>query len=244
MFRRRYAAWSRMGRRRITGMVPFGSGPDEGGYLIYSLVITDMRRFRFYFASILALILLMFLGLPAVAGAVELKISRAALERTLKQQLFSGPDGRYYLKGDAKSACGVYAEQPELSFVQDRVMVRLKIHARLGTPLGGKCLGVTLVPVAEVSVVPNAEGETIGFRDARLERVSESKELNFLLTPFLSKQIPTNMKVNAADVLRKALEGSTLTTGYKLSLDRLKIHSMVIQADWLVVDVDGDLSVK
>jgi hypothetical protein len=62
--------------------------------------------------------------------------------------------------------------------------------------------------------------------------------------PFLSHEIPASMKVNAADVLRKALEGSTLTTGYKLRLDRLKIHSMVIQGDWLVVDVDGDMSVK
>jgi hypothetical protein len=52
------------------------------------------------------------------------------------------------------------------------------------------------------------------------------------------------MKVNAAELLRKALEGSTATSGYKVSLDRLKIHSTQIDGDALVVDVDGDLSVK
>jgi hypothetical protein len=52
------------------------------------------------------------------------------------------------------------------------------------------------------------------------------------------------MKVNAAEMLRKALEGSTQTTGYTLSLDRLKIHSMTIDGDWIVVDVDGGMSVK
>jgi glycine cleavage system regulatory protein len=52
------------------------------------------------------------------------------------------------------------------------------------------------------------------------------------------------MKVNAADLLRKALEDSTSTSGYKVSLDRLKIHSVQIQGDAIVVDVDGDLSVK
>jgi hypothetical protein len=93
-------------------------------------------------------------------------------------------------------------------------------------------------------MVPDAEGETIGFYEARAEHVSESKELNFLLMPFTSGQIPASMKLNAADVLRKALEGSTLTTGYKLTLDRMKIHSMLIQGDWLIVDGDGDLSVK
>jgi hypothetical protein len=205
-----------------------------------------MRRLPFSIPLVFVALTVLFSGLvsPRQAGAVELRISRAALDRTLKQQMFSGPDGRYYLKGDAKSPCSVYAEKPELTFVADRVVVQVKTHAKLGTALVGKCLGVSLAPTAEVSMVPDAEGETIGFRDARIEHVSESKELNFLLMPFLSHQIPSSLKVNAADVLRKALEGSTLTTGYKLSLDRLKIHSMVIEGDWLIVDVDGDMSVK
>jgi hypothetical protein len=37
------------------------------------------------------------------------------------------------------------------------------------------------------------------------------------------------MKVNAADLLRKALGGSAATSGYKVSLDRLKIHSIQIR---------------
>jgi hypothetical protein len=177
-------------------------------------------------------------------GAVELRVSRDALQRTLKQQLFNGPNGRYYLKGNAQSACSIYAEDPQLSFQQDRIMVRVKTHARLGKQVAGTCLGIVLSPAAEVSLAPDGEGETIGFRDARVERVSDRQELNFVLTPFLSHQIPSSMKVNAAELLRKALEGSTATSGYKVTLEKLKIHSMQIQGDTLVVDVDGDLSVK
>jgi hypothetical protein len=102
---------------------------------------------------------------------------------------------------------------------------------------------VLTVP-AEVSLAPDADGETIGFRDARLDRVSDQKELNFILSPFLNHKVPSSMKVNAADLLRKALEGSTATSGYKVTLDRLKIHSVQIDGDSLVVDVDGNLSVK
>ena len=177
------------------------------------------------------------------AHAVEITISRAALERTLVQQLFSGPDGHYYLKGNAHSACSVYAENPEVIFTADRVQVKVKIHARLGTAVTGHCVGITLAPSAEVSMVPDAEGESIGFRDARVEHVSESRELNFLLMPFLSHQIPSSMKVNAADLLRKALASSTANSGYQVTLERLKIHSMLIQGDDLVLDADGDLSV-
>jgi hypothetical protein len=178
----------------------------------------------------------------SVAG--ELTVSRDALERTLKQQLFSGPQGVYYLKGGPQAPCSITAEDPRLSFEQDRIVVRMKARARLGRAVGGACIGVALSFPAEVSLAPDAEGESIGFRDARLDRVSDHEEVNFVLAPFLRREVPASMKVNAAELLRKALTGSTASSGYKVTLDRLKIHSVVIQGDALVVDVDGDLSVK
>jgi hypothetical protein len=187
------------------------------------------------------------LGLAASllpCSAVELKVSREALERTLKQQLFSGPSGRYYLKGSPQSACYVYAEDPKLEFAADRIVVKLKTHARLGKAMGGACIGIAVSLPAEVSLAPDGEGETIGFRDARIDRVSDHSELNFLLTPFLSHQVPSGLKVNAADLLRKSLEGSTAQSGYKVTLERLKIHSILIDGDHLVVDADGDISVQ
>ena len=176
--------------------------------------------------------------------AVEMKVSRQALERTLQQQLFGGPDGRYYVKGNPQSPCFTYAENPQLTFVQDRIVVKVKTHSRLGTPLKGACIGISISVPAEVSLAPEAEGETIGFRDARLDQVSNQKQLNFILNPFLSRQVPSSMKVNAAELLRKALEGSTAASGYAVKLDRLKIHSVQVAGDWLIVDVDGDLSVQ
>jgi len=193
-------------------------------------------------AFCIGLALLILGSLPS--HAVELKVSREALERTLKGQLFNGPDGRYYLKGSAHTPCSIYAEDPHVTLVHDRIVVRVKTHARLGTAVHGACIGLTLTPTSEVSMAPDGEGETLGFRDARLERISQQRELNFALAPFLSHQIPSGMKINASELLRKALEGSTATSGYTVTLDRLKIHSIQIQGDSVVVDVDGDLSVK
>jgi hypothetical protein len=205
---------------------------------------THARRIA---AACCAIVLLWFAS-TAVCAAVELKVSRDALERTLKQQLFGGPEGRYYLKGNDKSACFVYAEDAKLQFVndhgEDRIVVRLKTHARMGKAVSGVCVGITLALPAEVSLAPMGDGETLGFRDARIDRVSEHQELNFVLMPFLSHQIPSGMKVNAAELLRKALEGSTASSGYKVTLNRLKIHSVQIQGDDLVIDADGDLSVQ
>jgi hypothetical protein len=189
-----------------------------------------------------AIVLQIFGGLPI--HAVELRVSREALERTLKQQLFSGPGGRFYLKGTERTACSVYADDAKVAFVQDRIVVKVKTRARTGTSVGGACIGISLSPTAEVSMAPYGEGESIGFRDAQLMKVSDQRELNFLLTPFLSRQVPSSMKVDAADLLRKAMEGSTATSGYKVTLEKLKVHSMQIDGETLVVDVDGDISVK
>jgi hypothetical protein len=176
------------------------------------------------------------------AHAIELNVSTQALEHTLNHQLFT-QNGRYYFRGKPTSACYAYAEDPQVSFNGDRVVVHVKAHAKLGTSLHGACFGVTLNTEADVSVVPDAQGESIGFRDARVEHLSESRELNFFLEPFLSSKLPQQMKVNAATLLRQLLSQSTQTTGYQIQLDDLKIHSMQVQGSALAVDFDGDLSV-
>ncbi len=191
----------------------------------------------------LLLPVLTFFCAAQAACAIEVKISAQALERTLRRQLFNEAQGRYYLRGDANSACYVYAESPHVTFVQDRVVVHVHARARLGTSVRGACIGVSLNTDVDVSLVPDAEGESIGFRDAKVERLSESKELNFLLVPFLSRKLPAQMKVNAAELMRQLLSRSTETTGYVLTLNALKLHSLLVQGDSLVMDADAELKV-
>jgi len=178
------------------------------------------------------------------ASAIEVKVSAQALERTLRAQLFNGPQGRYYIRGDANSACYVYAESPHVTFVQDRIVVHVHAKSKLGTSVRGTCLGVSLTTDTDVSLIPEAEEESIGFRDARIERLSESRELNFILAPFLSHKVPAQMKVNAAVLMRQLLSRSTETTGYALSLDSLKLHSLLVEGESLVMDADANLKVN
>ncbi|MEO8737130.1 MAG: hypothetical protein ABI380_11380 [Edaphobacter sp.] len=183
------------------------------------------------------------LSAARTASAIEVKISSQALERTLRTQLFNGPEGRYYMRGNINSACYVYADSPRVSFVQDRVVVHVHTKAKLGTSVRGACIGVSLNTDADVSMVPDAQEQTIGFRDARIERLSESKELNFLLVPFLDRKLPDQMKVNAADLMRQLLSQSAQITGYAFSLNSLKLHSLLVEGSMLVLDADAGLNV-
>jgi hypothetical protein len=192
----------------------------------------------------LALLFAPFVPLTSTAHATEVGISAQALERTLRNQLFNAPDGRYYLRGDARSSCYVYAENPRVTFHDDRVVVSIHTRAKLGTSVYGNCVGVGLTRDVDVSVLPDAEGETIGFRDARIDHLSSSRELNFLLVPFLERQLPQQMKVNAADLMRQLLSKSAETTGYAITLNALKIHSMIVQGALLILDVDTNVSVR
>jgi len=200
---------------------------------------TTMRRPQLY---LLPLALLF--SASSSSRAIEVKVSAQALERTLRAQLFNGPQGRYYIKGDATSPCYVYAESPRVTFVQDRIVVHVHAKSKLGTSVHGACLGVSLTTDTDVSLIPEAEEESIGFRDARIERLSESRELNFILAPFLSHKIPAQMKVNAAVLMRQLLSRSTETTGYALSLDSLKLHSLLVEGESLVMDADANLKVN
>ncbi|MDP9039315.1 MAG: hypothetical protein M3O02_08585 [Acidobacteriota bacterium] len=184
------------------------------------------------------------IGAAVPARAIEVRISAQALERTLRAQLFNAPEGRYYLRGSSSGGCSVYAEDPRVSFRDDRIVVHVRARARLGRSVRGACVGVSLSTEADVSFVPEAQGESVGFRDARVERLSESRELNFLLEPFLSRKLPSEMKMNAAELIRKLLSQSPAVTGYTLSLDELKLHSMQVEQEFLVVDADARVGIE
>jgi len=175
--------------------------------------------------------------------AGEFKVSSGALERTLKAKLFSTPDQRYYLRGDAHSACNLYAETPQLFFAGDRILVRVHTGGKYGKEIAGHCIGFPVSMNTVISLAPSAEGETVGVTDARLDRVSDSAELNFILSPFLSRQLPSSIKINAATMLREILTKSTETSGYPLFLERLDVRNVHVADKFLVVDYDSDMRI-
>ncbi len=90
------------------------------------------------------------------AQAAEIRISAPAFERTLRTQLFNAPDTRYYIRGTATTPCFVYADNPKVTFHDDRIFVHVHARAKLGTTVRGSCVGVSLNTETDVSFVPEA----------------------------------------------------------------------------------------
>ncbi len=192
---------------------------------------------------------LAFLTLPCTARAITLRVSAPALERTLKNQVFttSPPKAdlpnRTYLRGNGQSGCAIFVDSPQVTFAEDRVVIKVHSHANFGASIKGRCIGVWINTESVVSFIPEAEGETIGFRDAHIDKLTESRELNTLLEPFLARRLPQELKINAADLMRTMLVHAPGQTGYTLTLSTLKLHSMQVQEQALVIDLDADIQV-
>lgn len=211
--------------------------------------LVPIRQFRLPRRSLVLLLAIATLG-PTPASAIEVHISAPALERTLKNQVFITPPpspdlpARVYLSGKPGSGCAVFADSPQVSFKDDRVVVKVNTHANFGASVRGRCVGLWLNTESVVSFIPEAEGESIGFRDARIDKLTDSRELNLLLEPFLAHKLPAQMKVNAATLMRTLLVHAPDSTGYTLTLSSLKLHSMLVERQSLVVDLDANIAVE
>lgn len=157
--------------------------------------------------------------------------------------LFNTPDGRYYLRGDAHSACKLYVQNPQLSLANDRVLVRLHTGGYYGKQLAGHCIGFPVSMNTTISLAPVVQGEVISVADARIDRLSDSGEVNFLLSPFLSHKLPSNIQINAATMLRDTLRNSTQTSGYPVTLEKLELHTVHTFDHYLIIDYDTDMRV-
>jgi hypothetical protein len=193
--------------------------------------------------SVLLSFCLLFCSVPA-AQAGEFKVSSGGLERTLRARLFNTPDQRYYLRGDANSLCKLYVEDPHLSFTGDRILVKVHTAGRYGTQVGGRCLGFSVSMNTVISLAPTVEGESIGVGDAHLNQLSDSSELNFILSPFLSHKLPSSIKINAATMLREILTKSTETSGYPLTLEKLELRQVHVTDKFVVVSYDSDMRIE
>jgi hypothetical protein len=210
------------------------------------LCATGNARVRGSIMSIRSMVLscCLFLCCVPLCRAGEFEVASGALERTLKSTLFATPDRRFYLNGNAHSGCNLYVEDPHLYFSGNRIFVGVHTGGTYGRQFEGHCIGIPISMNTVISMTPSAEGETIGMADARFERLSDSAEVNYILTPFFSRKLPSSIKLDAGNMLRRVLSRSTETSGYPLSLQRLYIRQAHVMGNYLVVDYDSDMKVN
>lgn len=176
------------------------------------------------------------------AQALELRVGPQALQRALSRQMLAAPDGRYYLHGHRGGGCSLYATDAHIHFAANRIVLDLHLAGKLGSNFAGGCLGVNWNGDAEVSMLPQAQGATLGFTDVRVERLTGNGSLDRLLSPLLTSRVPAGFKVNAMTLIGKMLHTASERSQTTFTLDSLSITSMQVVNNALLLTLDGSVS--
>lgn len=194
--------------------------------------------------SLPSIFLLFLLVCACPAWGMQLAVGAQPLQRALAKQLFSAPDGRYYLRGNRTSACYLYAQNPQLHFSGDRVYLDLHLSGKLGSSIAGQCFGLAWAGDTEVSMLPQAEGSDIGFTDVRVERLTSDHTVDRMLQPLLARLVPSSIKVDAASLVSKMLHTASNRSGTTINLQRLFVSAIQVQGTDLTLTLDGAVSIE
>jgi len=173
----------------------------------------------------------------APAGAAEIVLERTAVERLVRQTLFTD-QGRYYMQ---RGACYAYLDDPSVSLSGGRVYLQASLAAFLGMISGTKCAGLPIATKITLSGRPAHQGGVVRLADLRLENVADPS-IRALLTSGLLPNVPMAIEIDVAAAVRSMLKQPNVP--YTSELERLDITALVAEGDKLGVKFDFKLLAK
>lgn len=166
--------------------------------------------------------------------AAEIVLERSAVDKLLARALYK-ENGRYYLM---RGACHAYLANPQVSLGEGRVRIRTHLTARLGQPVGDKCVGAAFAPWLTISGEPVATGGVVRLEKLQIERVSDPA-LQGLLESGLGAALPLAIELDVLKAVRDML--STAGGDLKGTVERLDIASVAVADNRLFIRFDFKL---
>jgi hypothetical protein len=189
---------------------------------------------------LIALLLL----LTPLAGAVELHIQFAALERMLSEQLFT-QDGRRYVHGSAANKCNfAYLEKPHFQGAGGKLRIRAKFTGRSALNMFGQCVGLGDAFTAVITAVPQYKDGNIGL--ANVAAVSEDHTGYYVrrVCAALSSSLAHEFRYPIGAAAKSALEDPGAQPGYPRELRGFTVTEIRVTNDELILAVDFQLTIK
>jgi hypothetical protein len=191
------------------------------------------------FIRILAIGAAAFIALPAAgsAAAADIVLERTAVERLVRQSLFTD-QGRYYLQ---RGACYAYLDDPAVTLAGGRVILNASFSSFLGVMVGPQCVGVPLASKVTLSGRPAHQGGVVRLADLRIDRIADAST-RALVQSGLMPKLPHAVEIDVAAALRSMLRRPDIP--YESDLERLDITALSAEGDRLGVTFDFRLIAK
>jgi hypothetical protein len=192
-----------------------------------------MNRPRIWLTAALAANLLA----AGPAPAAEIVLERSAVDRLVRQSLFTD-QGRYYLQ---RGACYAYLDDPAVSLTGGRVILNANFTSFLGVMVGAQCVGVPLASKVTLSGKPAHQGGVVRLADLRIDSIAD-QSTRALVQSGLMPRFPQAVEIDVAAALRSMLRQPNIP--YTSELERLDITALSAEGNRLGVTFDFKLSAK
>ena len=157
-------------------------------------------KLRFLRETLVALAILASAG----AHAAEIVLERSAVQKLVVESLFKD-NGRYWLQ---RGACSAWLDNPAVTLVNGRVVIRAHLSARVGMDFGNSCAGVDLASWATVSGEPSAQGTSVRLTNIRVEDVGDANT-RIVLDSGVVPTLPGAIELDVLKAVRSMLQGAS-----------------------------------
>jgi hypothetical protein len=178
----------------------------------------------------------------ARAGASELAVSHAAIERLLVTKVLT-QGGRLYLDGSPGDSCRfAFVQEPKVSGDNGRLQVRFVFSGRAGVQVAGRCAGPGDTLSLTASGVPTyVDGE---LRLAELRVEAPASTYFKAVAGLVQGQIERRVRFPVRNQLASAVQDASLGTPLRLTLTGFDVRSIAVDERGLRFGFDGSLNAQ
>ncbi|HYS13259.1 MAG TPA: hypothetical protein VEN28_08105 [Burkholderiaceae bacterium] len=191
---------------------------------------------RFAHNLLLGVLALVLLACTPARGA-EIVLERTAVDRLVRQSLFTD-QGRYYLQ---RGACYAYLDEPAVTLTGGRLVLNANLTSFLGVMVGVQCIGVPLNSKVTLSGKPAQQGGTVRLADLRIDNITD-QATRALVQSVVMQRFPQAVEIDVASAVRSMLKQPNIP--YTSDLERLDITAVSAEGDRLGVTFDFKLTAK
>ncbi len=174
------------------------------------------------------------------AAAAQLRLTYPALERLLVLQVLTD-GGRLYLEGGPGEECRyAFIQEPHVSAFGSRLRIELLFSGRAGASVAGRCVGPGDTLRLDIQGVPVYADGVLRLDGLHVE-APESAYFK-LVSGLVSRWLQERLRYPLRAAVEETLRGLSSLGAVRLQLGDLRVGSVVVGPDGLLLDVDFDVA--
>jgi hypothetical protein len=178
----------------------------------------------------------------APAEATEVTLSHSAIERLVWRVLLT-EGGRAYLEGGPDETCRyAFVQEPKVSGVGGRLLVRFLFSGRAGATVAGRCVGVGDTFDIVVSGVPALSEGVVRLDDLKVQ--APDSPYFRLVSGLVEGQLRERLRYPLKENLDAVAAALSATGGLALALDHLEMGPARVDEEAVHLSLDVALTAR